>query len=128
MIFQADVSTRSMHGIAQRGVFAHTGAVLGVVTFVFGALHAQLKINTEILAYARTLDVWGKSGKFDVILFSKNDNYFGGNTLEQDPVYTTQAHANYDFGRGVWAALDVVYDYGRRTTVNGVRGPPWRCP
>ena len=29
---------------------------------------AQLKINTGALAYARTLDVWGNSGKFDVIL------------------------------------------------------------
>jgi hypothetical protein len=29
---------------------------------------AQLKMNTGILAYARTLDVWGKSGKFDVIV------------------------------------------------------------
>ena len=29
---------------------------------------AQLTMNTEVLAYARTLDVWGKSGKFDVIL------------------------------------------------------------
>ena len=27
---------------------------------------AQLKMNTGVLAYARTLDVWGKSGKFDV--------------------------------------------------------------
>jgi hypothetical protein len=29
---------------------------------------AHLRIHTEILAYARTLDLWGKSGKFDVIL------------------------------------------------------------
>ena len=29
---------------------------------------AQLKMNTEVLAYARSLDVWGKSGKFDFIL------------------------------------------------------------
>ena len=29
---------------------------------------AQLTMNTGILAYARSLDVWGKSGKFDVIL------------------------------------------------------------
>ena len=188
---------------------------------------AQLRIHTELLAYARTLDVWGKSGKFDVILpysqlsgtamldgqpqerqvsglndprfrfsvnfygapalsmqefasyrqdlligasiqvsapvgqydsskvvnigtnrwsikpdigiskafgpltleltagaiiFTKNDDYAGGNTLEQDPVYSTQAHITYDFGRGVWGALDGTYDYGGRTTVNGVRG------
>ena len=29
---------------------------------------AQLFISTEILAYARTLDVWGRSGKFDIIV------------------------------------------------------------
>src|SRR5512139_790214 len=29
---------------------------------------AQLKMNTEVLAYARSFDVWGKSGKFDVIV------------------------------------------------------------
>jgi len=187
---------------------------------------AQLKVHTEYLAYARSLDVWGKSGKFDVILpysqlsgtamvegqprernvsglndprfrfsvnfygapalsleefakykqdliigasvqvsaplgqydndklvnignnrwfvkpdigiskawgplslelstgvyfFSKNDEFFGGQTLEQDPIYTTQAHITYDVGRGIWAALSFNYDYGGRTTVNGVQ-------
>jgi len=188
---------------------------------------AQLRIHTEVLAYARTLDVWGKSGKFDVIVpysqlsgtalvagqprerqvsglndprfrfsvnffgapalsmqefanyrqdliigasvqvsapvgqydssklvnlgtnrwfikpdigisktlgpftlelsagvtfYTKNDDYFGGQTLEQDPVYSTQAHVIYHFSRGVWGALDGTYYYGGRTTVNGVRG------
>ena len=187
---------------------------------------AQLKIHTEILAYARSLDVWGKSGKFDVILpysqlsgsamvagelrernvsglndprfrfsvnfygapalsvkefaeyeqdiiigasvqvsaplgqydndklvnignnrwfvkpdigiskawgalslelsagvtlFSRNDDYFGGKTLEQDPVLTTQAHVTYSFGRGIWAALSFTNDYGGQTTIDGVR-------
>jgi Putative MetA-pathway of phenol degradation len=186
---------------------------------------AELTIKTEILAYARSLDVWGNSGKFDVIVpfsdlsgtamvagqprervvsglhdprfrfsvnfygspalslqefnnykqdlligasiqlsapfgqydsqklinlgnnrwfikpdigiskafgaitlelsesatfFTKNDDYFGGNTLEQKPVYTSQAHLAYDFGRGIWGALDAVYDYGGRTKVNGI--------
>jgi len=257
------------HGLAQRGVVAHTGALLCVAALVFTATYAcaaeleprayvntpvglnfliagyaysegglstsasspikdaQLRIHTEVLAYARTLDVWGKSGKFDVILpysqlsgtakvdgqprerqvsglhdprfrfsvnfygapalsmqefanyrqdiligasvqvsapvgqydssklvnlgtnrwfikpdigiskafgpltleltagvtfFTKNEDYFGGKTLEQDPVYSTQTHVTYDFGRGVWGALDGTYDYGGRTTVNGVRG------
>jgi hypothetical protein len=187
---------------------------------------AKLQMNTGLLAYARTLDVWGKSGKFDVILpysqlsgsamvagqprernvsglndprfrfsvnlygapalslqefanyqqdviigasvqvsaplgqydkdklvnlgnnrwfvkpdigiskawgaftielstgvffFSKNDDYFGGKTLEQDPVSTTQVHLTYNLGRGVWAALSGTYDYGGRTTVDGMR-------
>jgi hypothetical protein len=187
---------------------------------------AQLKMHTGVLAYARTLDVWGKSGKFDVILpysqlsgsamvagqprerdvsglndplfrfsvnfygapalslqefanykqdliigaslqvsaplgqydrdklvnlgnnrwfvkpdigiskawgplalelstgvlfFSQNDDYFGGKKLEQDPVSSTQLHVTYDLGRGIWAALSWTYDYGGRTTIDGVR-------
>jgi len=187
---------------------------------------AQLTMNTGLLAYARTLDVWGKSGKFDVIVpysdlsgsalflgqprerdisgfndplfrfsvnfygapalsleefanyqqdviigasvqvsaplgqydktklvnlgsnrwflkpdigisktwgaftlelstgaffFTSNDDYLGGKTLKQDPLLTTQAHASYNLGRGVWAALSWTYDYGGRTTIDGVR-------
>jgi hypothetical protein len=53
--------------------------------------------------------------------FSNNDDYFGGKTLEQDPVYTTQMHATYSFGKGIWAALSGTYDYGGRTIVDGVK-------
>lgn len=186
---------------------------------------AELTMNTEVIAYARSLDVWGKSGKFDVILpysqlsgsamvtgqkrernvtgfhdpffrfsvnfygapalsveefgtyqqdvivgasvqvsaplgqydkeklvnlgnnrwfvkpdigiskawgaftlelstgayfFTKNDDYFGGKTQKQDPLSTTQVHATYNLGRGVWAAISYTYDYGGRTTVDGV--------
>ncbi len=187
---------------------------------------AQLTLNTGILAYARALDVWGKSGKFDVILpysqlsgtalvagqprerdvsgfhdprfrlsvnfygapalslqefanyrqdliigasvqvsaplgqydkdklvnlgnnrwfvkpdmgiskawgaltlelstgvffYSKNGDYFGGKTLEEDPVYSTQLHVTCNLGRGVWVALSGTYDYGGRSTIDGVR-------
>jgi hypothetical protein len=187
---------------------------------------AQLTMHTEVLAYARSLDVWGKSGKIDVILpyselsgsatvsgqprerkvsglndprfrfsvnfygapalslqefanyqqdviigasvqvsaplgqydkdklvnlgsnrwfvkpdigiskawgaltvelstgvffFTKNDDYFGGKTLEEDPVWSTQAHIEYNLGRGVWVALSGTYDYGGRSTIDGVR-------
>jgi hypothetical protein len=187
---------------------------------------AQLQMNTFVLAYARSLDVWGKSGKIDIILpysylsgdamvagqprgrdvsglndprfrfsvnfygapalsvqefakyqqdliigaslqvsaplgqydrdklvnlgnnrwfvkpdigiskawgpftlelstgvyfFSKNGDYFGGMTLEEDPVYSTQLHLTYSLGRGIWVALSGTYDYGGRSTINGVR-------
>jgi hypothetical protein len=57
-----------------------------------------------------------------VFLFTKNDDHFGGSTLEQDPVYTMQAHATYNIGRGVWLAASGTYDFGGRTTKDGVRG------
>lgn len=188
--------------------------------------NAELRMNNGVLAYARSLDMWGKSGKFDVILpysglsgtalvsglpkardvsgfndprfrlsvnfygapalslqefadfrqdliigasvqvsaplgqyegdklvnlgnnrwfikpdigiskawgplvlelssgvffFSRNDDYFGGMMLEQDPVYTSQLHVTYNLGNGVWAALSGTFDYGGRTTIDGVQ-------
>lgn len=50
-----------------------------------------------------------------------SDDYFGGRTLEQDPLSSTQLHATYNFGQGVWAALSGTYDYGGRTSVDGMR-------
>jgi len=58
--------------------------------------------------------------------FTENKDYFGGNKQEQDPVYTSQFHATYNFGRGVWAALSGTYDNGGRTTVNGVRSADYQ--
>jgi hypothetical protein len=56
-----------------------------------------------------------------VYFYTANDDYYVGRTLEQDPVYSAQAHLIYSLGRGIWAALDGTYDYGGRTTIDGVR-------
>jgi hypothetical protein len=56
-----------------------------------------------------------------VVLFSSNDDFFGGKTLDQDSVYSTQVHATYSFGRGIWVALSGTYDYGGRKVIDGVR-------
>ncbi|WP_410500250.1 transporter [Chitinibacter sp. S2-10] len=219
---------------------AYANAPVDVNFFVAGAIYSdgalansaasplkdsQLKVNTEVLAYARTLDVWGKSAKFDAILpyshlsgtamvagqprernvagfndplmrlsvnlygapalslpdfrsyqqdlivgasvqlsaplgqydssklvnlgnnrwfvkpeigvskamgdftlelsaaaffFSRNDDYFGGKTLKQDPIYTAQLHGTYHFSNGIWFSLSSAYDHGGDTFVNGV--------
>jgi hypothetical protein len=52
--------------------------------------------------------------------YTKNDDYFGGNTREQEPVYSTQLHVTRQFGRGTWAALSATYYSGGRTSLNGV--------
>jgi hypothetical protein len=56
-----------------------------------------------------------------VVFFTSNDDYLGGKTFEQDPVCSTQLHATYYFGRGIWAALSGTWDYGGRTTIDGMR-------
>ena len=57
-----------------------------------------------------------------VTFYTRNENYFGGKTLQQDPIYSVQAHVTYHFGGGVWGALNGTYYQGGRTTVDGVRG------
>ena len=52
--------------------------------------------------------------------FTKNDDYFGGNTREQEPVYSAQLHVTRQFGRGTWAAVSATYYAGGRTSLNGV--------
>jgi len=50
------------------------------------------------------------------------DSFFGGQTRAQDPIYSLQGHVLYHFRSGIWAALDITYYTGGRTTIDGVEG------
>ncbi len=54
-------------------------------------------------------------------LFGDNDDFYGGQRREQDPIYTVQGHLVYGFSSGIWAALTSAHLTGGRTTVDGVR-------
>jgi hypothetical protein len=56
-----------------------------------------------------------------VAFFTENDNFFGGKTVEQDPIWSIQSNLSYDFGKGIWAAVGFTYYSGGRTTVDGVQ-------
>ncbi len=53
-------------------------------------------------------------------IYTDNDEFFNGNKLEQDPLYTIQAHLVHTFRPGIWAGASVGYGYGGESTVNGV--------
>ena len=55
-----------------------------------------------------------------VTFYGDNDNYFGGKSFEQKPVYSTQSNITYEFGRGKWISFGATYYSGGRTSVNGV--------
>ncbi|HET9734760.1 MAG TPA: transporter [Burkholderiales bacterium] len=55
-----------------------------------------------------------------VNFYTANDDFFGGQRREQDPVLATQLHFVYLFRGGSWIALDANYYSGGRTTVDGV--------
>jgi Putative MetA-pathway of phenol degradation len=52
---------------------------------------------------------------------ANNESYPGTQTKTQAPMGSFQAHVSYNFQRQLWAALDLTYYVGGRTTVEGVR-------
>src|SRR6266481_2821102 len=84
-----------------------------------------VNIGTNRWSFKPGLGISKAIGKFKlelstgVTFFTNNNDFFGGNTLEQEPIYSVQAHVSYDFGRGVWAGVDGTYYLGARTTING---------
>ena len=53
--------------------------------------------------------------------FTDNDDFYGGRTRAQDPIYSVQTHVIYSSRLGIWASLDATYFAGGRTTIDGVR-------
>jgi hypothetical protein len=56
-------------------------------------------------------------------LFEDNDEYYGGRTRKQDPVYSLQAHAVRVFAKGTWLAIDATHYRGGQTETGGVLNP-----
>jgi hypothetical protein len=53
-------------------------------------------------------------------LFTENDDFFNGNKLEQDPLYTLETHVVRNHKPGVWTAAGMGYSYGGESKVNGI--------
>lgn len=51
-----------------------------------------------------------------IYIFTDNNQPFQKNTLEQKPIYNLQGHLIYNFGMGIWGAVDANYYTGGRTT------------
>ena len=52
--------------------------------------------------------------------YTDNDDFLGGQTRSQDPLYSVQGHAIYNFRSGIWIAVDGTYYTGGRSTIGGV--------
>jgi hypothetical protein len=55
-----------------------------------------------------------------VWLFTDNQDFFGGQVRQQDPMYSLQLHAGYNFRPGFWVAADGTFFTGGQTSVDGV--------
>jgi hypothetical protein len=64
---------------------------------------------------------WDFEATIGTWLFEDNDDFFGGQRREQDPLASLQAHVAYTFRPRLWLAFDAIYYDGGRTTIDGVR-------
>ena len=60
-----------------------------------------------------------------VWFFTVNKEYFKGNTLKQDPLFSIQGHLNYIFPSDVMLALDAAYVHAGQTTLNTFVRDDW---
>jgi hypothetical protein len=72
------------------------------------------------LGISKTTGPWTFEFAAAATIYTVNDDFFGGNRREQDPLYSVQAHGIYGFRGGSWLSVDATYFAGGRTTFNGV--------
>ena len=74
------------------------------------------------LGVSKALGAWTLEAAAGVTFYTDNDAFAGNGVRRQDPLYSVQGHAIYNFNPRLWAALDGTYYTGGRTTVNDVIG------
>ncbi len=68
---------------------------------------------------SKAIGRWTLEAAIGVTLFTDNDDFLGGNTRTQEPLYGLQAHVIYQFDVSRWASLDATAYAGGQTAVNG---------
>lgn len=56
-----------------------------------------------------------------LFVFTDNDDFFNGNTVDRDPLFAVQAHVTRTFEGGFWVSGGIAYGWGGDSKVNGVR-------
>lgn len=69
------------------------------------------------LGVVQVMGRWAVDAYLGAWLFTDNPDFFGGQTREQDPILSAQAHLRYAFGPRVWGAVDANFWRGGQTTI-----------
>jgi hypothetical protein len=73
------------------------------------------------LGVTHTRNKWTYELTGSLFWYEDNDNFWGGNVLENDVLYAIQGHVIYTFKPGLWASFSTAYGDGQDAFVNGVR-------
>lgn len=85
-----------------------------------------LNLGTNRFTFRPQLGVVHRRGKWageitgSSWFFTDNDDFFGGNRLEQAALYTMQGHVDYVFRPGLWAGASLGYGTGSESTINAI--------
>ncbi len=72
------------------------------------------------LGITHTRGKWTAELTTDLAFFTENDEFFNGNTLEQDPLFVIRGILIHTFRPGFWVGAGFGYDYGGENSVNGI--------
>jgi len=73
------------------------------------------------IGVSRAVGRWTLEATATVWLYTDNDDFFGGQLLDQDPLYALQGHVIFNLRPGFWLGFDIGYANGGTTTLDGVR-------
>ena len=73
------------------------------------------------LGVSKTFGAWTIELAPSVTFYTANHDFFGGKTLERDPLFAAQAHVIYYSRLGIWGSIDATYYVGGASTVDGER-------
>lgn len=68
---------------------------------------------------SKAMGPWTLEMQAAATIFTDNDNFYGGKTRSQDPIYSLQGHVIYGFRSGKWLSVDATHFSGGRTTIDG---------
>ena len=71
------------------------------------------------IGISKAVGQWTLEMQAAATFFTDNDNFYGGKTRSQDPLYSLQGHVIYGFRSGKWLSVDGTYFGGGRTTIDG---------
>ena len=72
------------------------------------------------LGVSKAIGPWTLELSPGVTFYTDNDDFFGGQTREQDPIWSMQSHLSYSISPGCWLAFDAAYFDGGRTTIDAI--------
>lgn len=74
------------------------------------------------LGFSKTLGHFQLELTGGATFYTVNNDFYQGKTRSQDPIGSLQGHIEYNFRKGIWAAIDGTYYWGGSATLDGVEG------